>query len=335
VSFDNYRNRVLAKGSTNKDIVLSENKMSFLNYLKNTPNRYNVLIDGIESMVSIQDVQFNYHLGDDKYLLCELDTSINAGSYVIWGNNPWIVKTKEIETIKSHQSTSIGKCNHNLKFINAKDELIERQCIISSKTLYTTGIKDGKVIEIPDGMVGIQIPYDDDTKLFQREQPFIFNETKYQITFYNKIEYEGLIVLICQENLKHSAKDDYINEIADRYDDNGIDRLEEEVEPEIPDVPPTVAYKVTADTEKYDGSYEIFQEEEQIFTIHKIISGVEIDSTFDFTLSDEGIATITNTTNNTCTVYGEDGMQGDLVLTATDVDDTQVIVIDVKILGWF
>ena len=239
--------------------------------------------------------------------------------------------------------TLMRETNHNLKWIDSSDNLITKPCITSAQTLYTTGIKDEKVIEIPNGMIGIQIPYDDDTKKLDREDTFVFNKTKYKITFYNEAEYEGLIILICTE-ISTSHLDDEINEIADRWvqvDGEKIDRLpwlddqQPPTEPEDPIIPETgITYTITAKMPYADDiPEEIWLDSPPtVYTIHKFVDGVEVDGIFTFEVTNTTIANITETTDNTISIMAND-FYGKKTTTLIAIDtETSEIAIEFDIL---
>lgn len=252
--------------------------------------------------------------------------------------------------------------NHNLKWIDSSNNLITKPSIVSAQTLYTTGVKDEKVIEIPNGMIGVQLPYDEDTKKLDREASFVFNKAKYKITFYNEVEYEGLLVLICSE-IGTSHLDDEINQIADRWKEvNGkkIDRLpwldnqeppEQPTEPQDPDEPieepePTepknITYKpkVIPQYQNEDGT-EIYYGEWCKYTVHKFIDNVEVDGNFTFeieTLNNPQnieLATL-EIENNICKVIANNNaiMGGSIKLVVTDTETGQVAIEkEIEIMG--
>lgn len=346
MSFNYYRNRVLKKGSTSQDRILNENKRSFDEYLKIAPTANSVIINEDNYLVSIQDVKFNDLQQQDKYMLTYIGLPISVGDFVEWNDSVWLITTKEDESIKSHQSYRLAKTNNILKWISSDNNLISKPAITSAQTLYTTGIKDEKVIEIPDGMQGIQFPYDEDTKHLKRGDCFVFNNAKYEITFYDKTTYPGLLVLICQE-VSLGGNDDEINEIADRWvavEGGGrIDRLpwldnqkSENPEPEIPDPTEGITYSIEVQTAfPDDDPFEIWYNETIKHIAHKFVNDVEVDGNFTFELDSAELASITGTTNNSCDITAGNVMQGGMVkLTVTDVDTGEVAIErDIKIIG--
>lgn len=322
MSYQNYRNRVLAKGSNIQERIINNKIKSFKNFLDNSPNQYVVSINDVDSKVVIQDVKFEDETKDDKYILCTIDTNINVGDYIRWNNETWLVKSKENETIKSHQSVKVGKCNHNLKWIDGENKLIQKSCIVSAKTLYTTGIKDEKVIEIPNGMVGIQLPYDEDTKKLSRNQSFVFNKTKYKITFYDEKSCPGLIILICSETALNETKDDLENEIADRWVDSK-DRLNQSTL--NPEESVGITYEI-------DGADEIMWNQTKAYTVHKYNNGVAVDGIFTFALEGD-YADIVDTTDNTVDIKARNVVYGYVTLIATDIDNGEIITKKILIKG--
>lgn len=270
---------------------------------------------------------------------------IKCGSYVklLEDNSIWLCAGVEDVLI---DRCIFQLCNYDLKFIDGDDNLITKPCILSVKTLYTTGIKDEKIIEIPNGMVGIQLPYDEDTKHIEREQCFIFNKSKYRTTFYNKVEREGLIVLICTEERPNHSKDDTVNEIADRWiEKNGVkvDRLPwlDNKEPPIeePELPTQdVVYKLKAEMAyPSNPDNEIWWGDSATYTVSKLINGLEVNGLFEFAISDIKSATIISKADNAVTIQASDILDNkNITLSVTDLETDEIIVTkEITIVGRF
>ena len=332
----NYYRRINGTyGAKNKrDVNIKKTQSALFKNILEHPNCQEVkfIDEGVKDyVIIITDKDKN------KFLIRQPDKKIKRGDLIEWNSNVWLcLSIDEDETIYS--KGVIQKTNHNLKWIDSSDNLITKPCIVSAQTLYTTGVKDEKVIEIPNGMIGIQIPYDDDTKKLDREDTFVFNKTKYKITFYNEAEYEGLIVLICTE-IGTSHLDDKINEIADRWkEENGkkIDRLpwldeqQPPIEPDEPTIPETgVTYTITAQMPYADiPDNEIWLDDPPaIYTVHKFVDGVETSGKFTFEVTNISIVTITETTDNTVSIIANDfAGKKNIILIATDTDTGQVAI---------
>lgn len=319
----------------------------------NIKNTQDTLFKNIQDHPNSKLVKFNNELESEyvviisdknkhKLLIREPSKTIDCGDYIKWKSDIWLCFSIDEDDI--YPKGYIQKCNHNLKWINQNDQLITRPCIEDARTLYTTGVKDEKVIEIPNGMVGIQLPHDEETKLLDRGDSFVFNKTKYKVTFYDQTTYPGLVVLICTELPKATHLDDMINEIADRWIEtsNGkIDRLpwlddqQSPIEPDPTEPTQGVSYTITA-IDNYgdtDGS-EIWCKEWYKYTIHKFVDDVEVDGKFTFEIEilenpdNIELASITNITDNTCTITASNNVvrNGRIKLIVTDVDTEQVAI---------
>lgn len=337
MSFEHYRNRVLRKGSTNQDRILYEKKRSFDEYLRETPTAQLVTCNDIEYNVVVQDVKFNDLYQQDKYILTHANLPIDVGSYIEWDNEVWLVLTKENESIKDHQSYRLSRTTHTMKWVDDKGNLIIKPAITSAKTLYTTGIKDEKVIEIPNGMQGIQFPYDEDTKNLDRGVGFVFNKAKYELTFYDETSFPKLVALICTET-SLSDNDDKVNEIADRWVNvtggGRIDRLpwlDNQTPPIEPDPPtePTIGVTYTLSSEtQYEGEpdNEIWYNNWCKYFAKKFVNGVEVIGSFTFTLSNTK-ATLSDVTSNSCKVsVGSISGNHIIKLTVVDTDTSETAI---------
>lgn len=316
-----YRNRLEAYKVGGKEGRIDSIKHQILNDFFNNPSYFKVLINNSERDVHVvTDNQGKYKI------LCKPNEIINVGDYVTWNNKHFLCTSiNEDDSVQS--SGLIQLCNHTIKWIDNANTLIQKPCIVSAKTLYTTGVRDEKVIEIPNGMVGIQLPYDEDTKNLNREQGFVFNKTKYKITFYNEVEFDGLIILLCSEIGFNTSVDDMENEIADRWID-GIDRLEaipdEPTEPEEP-IGNTFTYFI-------DGVDSIMWNQIKTFTVHKYDNSVEINGVFALELIGD-YADIVDTTDNTIDIKAKNNVYGYVTLKAIDTETSNVLEKQILIKG--
>ena len=286
-----------------------------------------------------QEVKFNNETEKDyaviitdknnnKFLIRQPDKKIKCGDLIKWNTDTWLcLSIDEDETIYS--KGVIQKTTHKLKWIDSSDNLITKPSITSAQTLYTTGVKDEKLMEIPNGMVGIQLPYDEDTKKLKRDDSFIFNDTKYRITFLNKVEFPGLIALICEEEVVDKLVDDLENEIANRYI-NGKDRLSDDttVEPDEPIIPedPIEPQEPIEDnfTIEIIGADKIPVLSEQIYTAKVYNNGVEVDKPVTWAKT-TNLTNIKSQDGNTITLSAnKDWNMGKFTLTATLVDDETI-----------
>lgn len=303
-----YKNRLDAYKVIGKDGKIDSMKNAILGDFMSNPSHYKVLVSGID-----RDVHIISEGAKGNNLLCKPNENINTGEYVIWNDKDFLC-TYRFTDDKVQTRGTIQMCTNVLNWIDIDDKLNTRPAIISGQTLYTTGIKDEKIIEIPNGMMGILIPHDKVTKGLARNQTFVFNKSKYRVTFYDETSFPGLISLICSET-SLSDKDDMVNQIADRWveiDGGGrVDRLpwlddvtpDPPIEPE-PDPDPAIgiSYEITVE-KKYsdDNDFEIWYNNWQKYHIKKLENDIEVEGNFAYELSDSK-ATIDEAKPNSCVV---------------------------------
>lgn len=332
LNIDLYKQRLDAYKVSGKDGKVDSIKKSIIDNFYNNPSYFSVLVNDVE-----RDVHIVTDNNKQFKVLCKPNETIGTGNYVVWNDKTFLcTSVNENDSVQS--KGILQKTNHTLNWINSTNTLITKPCIVSAKTLYTTGVKEEKQIVVPDGMVGIQLPYDEDTGKLSRNDMFIFNNTKYKITFYNKVEFPGLLLLICEEEIPSiTTLDDMENEIANRYTFDGagnkIDRLSqtEPIPPddEEPDNPPTED-KLTI---QIIGQDSIMVMSEGTYTAKVFNNGAEVvDKLVAFSVSPTSLASIKSQGDNKCVVKANTNFNvGEVMLKATLADDEGVFV-DKKII---
>ncbi len=338
-----YRNRHQSYKAIGKAGNVESIQNNILRNFGSNPSYFDVKINDEERGVHIV-TESNNRI---NRILSKPNEAINAGDYIIWNDKLYLC-THIFDDSSIQYVGTIQHCTLELKWIDENNNLITKPAIVSAKTLYTTGIKNEKVIEIPNGMVGLQLSLDKDSIKLDRERVFIFNKTKYELTFYNEVEFPGVLVLICTET-EPSYLDDRVNNIAGRWveTDRGlIDRLpwldsQMPQEPE-PELKPSkgITYSYTAKMPyPNDPDDEIWVTDNATYTIHKFVDGVEVEGDFTFEIEtlegDKNIAKITDTTNNSVTVTGNNPtLDGLILLKAIDIDTGDIAIEkEIKIMG--
>lgn len=291
------------------------------------------VFDNFERNPSYREVEYEnqiigVHVIDDgvrsniayRKVIARPPTQLDTGDCIaINGSDIWLCVN---EDDLLYNKTTFALCNKTLKWINKNNILIEKPAITTSQTLYTTGIKEEKLIQVPDGMTGILFPYDDDTKELEREQAFLFNKAKYSITHYNDTDRPGLLALICEESIPKENYDDMENEIADRWED-GRDRLENRVD----DPDESVSIVIS-------GADSIMITQKTIYTATVYNNGLEAEGDVVFALSNN-LAAIENQGNNQCIIKTNNNFStGRITLTATLASDETVFTQkEIRIVG--
>lgn len=293
-------------------------KTLFHNFESNPAYRV-VEINGEEVGVHFID---NGNTGDipSRYAICKPPFEFSAGDVIKVNEGEYWICTV-VNDLMYNKSFFIP-CNMNLKFINENDELITKWCRVSAQTLYTTGVKEGKLITMPDGMQGIQLPFDEDTKKLDRDSLFVFNKSRYKTTFYDEVSYPGILILICQEVTIFDVSDDLENEIANRYREDGSDRLAEDVpiEPEMPVDPSEDNYAIEIMGEDRFGLMT-----ESTYTAKVLNNGIEVaDKEVVFLISND-LAIIKSQINNICILKTNTKFKtGSFTLKAELIDENEI-----------
>lgn len=308
---------------TYKEVILESGNTIFNEQLKGFEGKQ-VEINGKKEDALVQHHQNPLNeFKQDRRITVSSSVNLDRGNYVktLDNNREYLILSK-VNQNELTKYAMMRETNHNLKFINSNDELVVKPCIVSAKTLYTTGIEEGKEIVIPDGMFGIQVAYDEDTKEFERGDAFVFNSSRNVITFKNKVEYEGLWVLICEEKIINSNLDDAENEIANRYREDGSDRLADDTptEPEVPGNPDEDSYTINI-----LGNDRFVLMTEEIYTAKVLNNGVEVDDKKVVFSLNSTLAIIKSQSDNICTLETNTNFKtGKFILTARLADDDTV-----------
>lgn len=272
-------------------------------------------------------------------LLTKPDEDIKSGEYILWKDEEYLC-THRFPDDKVQTKGTIQFCNHHLKWIDkVTGELVIRPCIEDARTLYTTGIKDEKVMEIPNGMVGIMLPFGDVTRKLDRNDRFVLNKTSYRVTFYDETNYEGLITLICQETgLSHL--DDKENEIANRWveiNSEKVDRLpwlddqNPPIEPEEPEESEVgISYTIEITERSWtDTDYKLPSGSWQRYKISKSEDGILVPCEFTFKLSEKlNQVDLVIESDDTCRIsVGNIFGKYSVNLEVTDVETGEVVLI--------
>lgn len=136
-----------------------------------------------------------------KTLLFRPSVEYPIGTYLGIGNDTWFIADFVDGVVpKAH----IQKCNNTMKFINNGGELVERPVFIQNKSLYTTGVDDGRVISLPDTKISVAVPFDSETSALSRDRRFLFGYGgryfAYKVTLVDVVTINGLALLIMEED---------------------------------------------------------------------------------------------------------------------------------------
>lgn len=193
----------------------------FAELLYTSPSATDIEINGESIRAILNDVKYGVELEDDKYLLTDYSRIIDLGSYAKWGEDNWIVTSKERFTDKGHRSYRLKRCNGVMKFTNKKGEVVSMPAHIYNKLFYTEGVDKYTAITMPDGLCQVILPYNDNSKDVCRNMRIVIGEQVFVVTYTDKVTQEGITQVTLSEVLPDS-KDDMDNQVADSPYVDGI-----------------------------------------------------------------------------------------------------------------
>lgn len=200
--FDRYRRRSQRSGKTAKEKKLNEIRRNFLKHWKESPTGFEVqatvpdeinISDETRTIKAIiGDITLNdKRVLDEKYLQVAHDEVMEIGCYILWQNSHWIVMFREHNTVESHKTFVIRRCN---QFINHryKNEIWKIPVSIENLTMYSDGLADSILHSIPDPKRHISMGSNPITRtLGLGHRVMLGGKTVFRITHFNDFEYNS------------------------------------------------------------------------------------------------------------------------------------------------
>jgi hypothetical protein len=139
----------------------------------------------------------------NKDVLAEDNLNIKLGDYITYKNEDYIIRF-DVEDRDVFWSAKCQKCNNHLTYLTPTSQLITTPCIISNKSLYTSGIQDNKLIITPDTKLNIICPVNENTLRFERGMRFLIGASgkyfAYKVSMVDLVSQVGLINLVVEED---------------------------------------------------------------------------------------------------------------------------------------
>lgn len=245
-----YKNRVNRKGKNLKERITNEGKSLFLRHTKESPNGYTVQVTDIDE-VSITDktkwvscfvtnVTLNDQNSlDEKYIHFDLDVNVEVGCYVRWYDEYWVIVFKELNTITTHKTFTMKKCNQIFSF--KKDNIIYNIPVsVTNLTLYSDGLSKNTYITRQDSKRSILVGKNSISKLIQiGTRIMLTNSTVFRVTHIDNFTQNGLLKLTALQ-MALLPEDDIENNIA--YNNNNDNYNSTPIESDDLIISPKIAY---------------------------------------------------------------------------------------------
>lgn len=186
--WDTYFTRTGLSGKTARDRAVLHTQNAILNKSVNSLSSHNVMINDTLQNVTI----LNTEELDVKKIIALPGESLEHGGIVDFTNSKWLI-TEIDANDEIYASGFMQRCNHKLKWLNSKGEIIEKWCIVEDGTKYLIGEKTMDMMSIGDARIAITIGKDDDTTELGRGKRFLVDDDgadetlAYQITKPNRL----------------------------------------------------------------------------------------------------------------------------------------------------
>lgn len=173
----------------------------------------------------------------ERIFLFEIGT-VKAGMYIFFENRYWLIDGYPGNNGSYEKATSV-LCQYNLRWQNAKGEILERWCNLTSASKYDVGENGNNTILLTSNNYSIKIPYDDEVLELEYKRVFIDKR---------KVNPTKVFKLTRDDDILYDYGDEYhgsiLNFIADKDEFNPTADNQElricnyrSATPSMPDIP--------------------------------------------------------------------------------------------------
>ena len=213
---DVFKKRVLFRGNTKKEVIVSEAEVQFLENLATSANVEEVTIDGAQTQTIILT-----NKADQAKLSMELHSqnsvSVGPGSIVVWDEEEWLVMSTDKLSAPSHVKSIIFKSNLRVKFYDDDGNLYNLPGVF-------LGSLDSVLREAVYRQMGMAIQLDDrramliiSGHILRNNKRLMLDGRVWRIVDYDSTSNKSLVYLSLQEEHIDPSLDDVENGIADAY----------------------------------------------------------------------------------------------------------------------
>lgn len=214
-----YHARMSSAGETRRDARIHRTQDTIIRRIFSSPSSHSVLINGHEQTIAVRH-QSEMHI---KRICALPGEHLVHGGLVEFADNVWLITEVDVDN-EVYERGLMQRCNHKLKWINRRGDLIEKWCIVEDGTKYLIGEKVNQLMSIGDARIAVTIGKDEDTDELDRGMRFLIDDPDsphplaYQITkpnrFFNLYNGKGIYRYILNE-VNLTADDDTELRIAD------------------------------------------------------------------------------------------------------------------------
>lgn len=269
-----------------KEETIASVKRNFDFRRYNSAEGKEVEIDGIKEQVLIQSYTNPLNeKKEDKKIHCAMESNIKNGSYILYEDRHWMVRSKIDNVGNAYKSSQIYRCNNDLKWIDEYG-YHELPCIYISNFSYAS-FDYNKNIILPDGTIVVEVQLNEETDKININKRFLFKELvecqAYKVTARDGASLDGILKLkMVKDNF--AADDDKLEYIANKNQYNYSLTINQD------DFEQSIGYTTQLSTTLTLNSEVITKDIEWISSDETICT---VDSSGNIELLAEGSATIT------------------------------------------
>lgn len=165
-----------------------------------------------EENILISDLNRMEQIKDQKLLHVKLNSEIDSGSIIYWNNEEWIVSNEEHNSVQSHKTFTIIKCNLplNIRFNGSRYNF---PIYISNLTIYSDGASELVDMTLSSAKYSIQISENEITNTIDVGTRFIVRGRAFEVTIVDDFTIKNVRTLTVVETVANSL-DDLENDIA-------------------------------------------------------------------------------------------------------------------------
>ena len=225
--FDMYQTKMDVRGRSFRERQYKNKLRDFDRYFSETLNEELVAVTDKNNVTSIIEMAFQDHsqsnnkqLSDDKYVIARNETPIHVGDYVLWRDEHWMIFTKEVKTIPTHQQALVKNANYVIKWIRNGEVVNDGKgyhAYIQSNTLYTMGVSETTYLDVVDGKMTMYMQNNKDTAQLIQDERIVIGRKVFKIKFMDTVSRDGLISFLMDEDRVHEKYDNIELGVADYY----------------------------------------------------------------------------------------------------------------------
>lgn len=219
-----YDKMITADGSTLKERNTTRAQRDYVYSGKSSLSRKNVIINDEERSVLLTSGSSD-HI---KTVQSMPNERFYEGDYMIWEDSYWLISDVDKDAEIRYRGTA-RQCNRQLRWQNAKGEIVSRWCASDEKATNTQGLSFRQIIDKIKTVFTLFLPLDDETIKLRRYQRFIMDvdledPDTYVITSRNVVSKvfdpenkHGVIMIVVSQDERSQDHDNLELQVAD-YD---------------------------------------------------------------------------------------------------------------------